>query len=148
MTFRKGRKRIETTLDQKDYRRNGMSFIGKDNDMRRVFELFLWLAAAACVPFMSGEAYAGEAVGPPSPVTKEHADDMVEGEVLKVDRDFARVIIKHHALVGLGMPAMTMVFNVPDTAVLDSLQAGAHIKFIAQVAPHGLAITKIESVRD
>ncbi|WP_088757546.1 copper-binding protein [Herbaspirillum aquaticum] len=73
---------------------------------------------------------------------------MVQGEVLEVDRDFAKVIIKHHALVGLGMPAMTMAFSVPDTAVLDSLQAGAHIKFLAQIAPHGLAIAKIELVRD
>ncbi len=81
-------------------------------------------------------------------MANEYAGEMVQGDVLKVDRDLAKVVIKHREMVALGMPAMTMVFSVPDAAVLDSLQAGARIKFLAQVAPHGLAVTKIESVTD
>ena len=116
--------------------------------MRRVFKLFLWLAAVAGVPSLDGVAYAGEVAALESPVANEFAGDMVQGVVLKVDPYLAKVVIKHHEMVALGMPAMTMVFSVPDAAVLDSLQSGARIKFFAQVAPHGLAVTKIESVRD
>lgn len=116
--------------------------------MSRVFELFLWLAAVAGVPSLCGVAHAGEVVVLETPMANEHVGDMVQGDVLNVDRDLAKVVIKHREMVALGMPAMTMVFSVPDSAVLDSLQAGAHIKFLAQVAPHGLAVTKIESVRD
>lgn len=116
--------------------------------MRRMFELFLWLAAVAGVPSLTGAAHAREVAVPETLMVSEHAGDMVQGDVLKVDRDLAKVVIKHREMVALGMPAMTMVFSVPDATVLKRLQVGARIKFLAQVAPHGLAVTKIELVRD
>jgi len=125
-----------------------MSLFGKDIYMRRMFELFLWLAAVASVPSLSVMARAGEVAAPDTLMANEHAGDMIQGDVLKVDRDLAKVVIKHGEMVALGMPAMTMIFSVPDAAMLDSLKAGARIKFLAQLAPHGLAVTKIESVRN
>lgn len=116
--------------------------------MRRMVELFLLLTAVAGVPALSGAAYAREVAAPDALMANEHAGDMIQGDVLKVDRDLAKVIIKHREMVALGMPAMTMIFSVPDAAVLDSLKAGARIKFLAQIAPHGLAVTKIESVKN
>jgi len=116
--------------------------------MRRVFEVFLWLAAVAGLPSLGAVAHAREVAAPQTSMASAHADDMVQGDVLKVDRDLSKVVIRHREMVALGMPAMTMVFGVPDVAVLDRLQAGARIKFLAQVAPHGLVVTKIEPVRD
>jgi Cu(I)/Ag(I) efflux system protein CusF len=135
-------------MDRKDCYESSMSFIGKGIYMRRMFELFLWLAVVAGVPSLNGMAYAGEVAAPGALMANEHAGDMIHGDVLKVDRDLAKVIIKHREMVALGMPAMTMLFSVPDAAVLDSLKVGACIKFLAQIAPHGLAVTKIESVRN
>lgn len=125
-----------------------MFLVGEDIYMRRMFGLFLWLAAVAGVPSLGGVAHAGNVAALETPVANEHAGDMVQGDVLKVDRDLAKVVIKHREMVALGMPAMTMVFSVPDAAVLNSLIVGARIKFLAQIAPHGLAVTKIESVKD
>ncbi len=116
--------------------------------MRRMFELFLWLAAAVGVHTLSGVANAEEDAAPETLMANERVGDMIQGDVLKVDRDLAKVVIKHREMVALGMPAMTMIFRVPDAAVLDSLKVGTRIKFLAQIAPHGLAVTKIESVRD
>lgn len=123
-----------------------MSFIGKDNYMRRVFKLFLWLTAIAGVPSLSAVAHAGEVVVPKTLMAKEQAGDMVQGDVLKVIRDLAKVVIKHREMIALSMPARTMVFSIPDAALLDSLQAGVLINLLPQVAPHGFAVTEIESV--
>lgn len=42
-----------------------------------------------------------------------------EGEVRKVDKDAKKITIKHGPLQNLDMPAMTMVFQVKDPAMLD-----------------------------
>lgn len=48
-----------------------------------------------------------------------------EGEVRKVDRDTAKITLRHGPIEGeLEMPAMSMVFQVKDRALLDSLKAG------------------------
>jgi Cu(I)/Ag(I) efflux system protein CusF len=48
-----------------------------------------------------------------------------EGEVRKVDRDTGKITLRHGPIAGeLEMPAMSMVFQVKDRALLDSLKAG------------------------
>jgi Cu(I)/Ag(I) efflux system periplasmic protein CusF len=56
---------------------------------------------------------------------------MTLGEVKKVDRDAGKVTLKHGPIGNLEMPAMTMVFRVKETAVLDQLKEGDRIKFSA-----------------
>jgi len=67
----------------------------KGNYMRRVFELFLWLAAVAGVPFLIGVAHAGQVAAPETLMANEHVGHMVQGDVLMVDRELAKVVIKH-----------------------------------------------------
>lgn len=48
-----------------------------------------------------------------------------EGEVRKVDRDTGKITLRHGPIAGeLEMPAMSMVFQVKDRSLLDSLKAG------------------------
>lgn len=48
-----------------------------------------------------------------------------EGEVRKVDRDTGKITLRHGPIAGeLEMPAMSMVFQVKDRLLLDSLKAG------------------------
>lgn len=47
-----------------------------------------------------------------------HAN-LADGEVRKVDMDAKRITVRHGPLTNLDMPAMTMVFQVKDTAMLD-----------------------------
>ena len=57
--------------------------------------------------------------------------DMTHAEVRKVDKDGARITLKHGEIKNLDMPAMTMVFTVKDKAMLDKLQPGDKIRFKA-----------------
>src|SRR5665647_1466077 len=45
----------------------------------------------------------------------EEPTQMSFGEVIKIDKDSAKITIKHGPLVNLNMPGMTMAFKVKDT---------------------------------
>ncbi len=72
---------------------------------------------------------------------------MVEGEVRKVDKDAKKITIKHGPLTKLDMPAMTMVFQVRDPAMLDQVKAGDKIKFDAEKVGGAFTVTKIEPAK-
>ncbi len=61
--------------------------------------------------------------------------EMTDGEVRKIDREAGKLTLKHADIKSLDMPAMTMVFQVRDKAVLDKLQVGARVQF--QVVSEG-----------
>jgi Cu(I)/Ag(I) efflux system periplasmic protein CusF len=56
---------------------------------------------------------------------------MAEGEVRRVDKDNGKITLKHGEIKNLDMPAMTMVFNVKDKALLEKIQPGDKVKFVA-----------------
>jgi Cu/Ag efflux protein CusF len=70
---------------------------------------------------------------------------MAEGEVRKVDKDAKKITIKHGPLTKLDMPAMTMVFQVKDPAMLNQVKAGDKIRFDAEKVGGGFVVTKIEA---
>ena len=59
------------------------------------------------------------------------AADMTDGEIRKVDKDTKKVTIKHGEIKNLDMPAMTMVFQAKDAAMLETLKVGDKIRFKA-----------------
>ena len=76
-----------------------------------------------------------------------HAGDpaaVSEGVVLSVDRAARSVTINHGPLRNLGMPPMTMGFQVADPAMLDRLKAGDKVKFHADAVGGALTATSIE----
>lgn len=54
------------------------------------------------------------------------------GEVTKVDKAAGRITIKHTGVKNLDMPPMTMVFHVRDKSLLDGLDAGDRVRFVAE----------------
>jgi Cu/Ag efflux protein CusF len=72
---------------------------------------------------------------------------MTEGEVRKVDKDAKKITIKHGPLVKLEMPAMTMVFQVKDPAMLDKVKAGDKVRFDAEKIGGAFTLTQIEPVK-
>ena len=70
-----------------------------------------------------------------------------EGTVRKVDKENAKLTIKHGPLENLGMPGMTMIFHVKDPAMLDQVKAGDAIRFRAEQVDGNLTVTRIEPVR-
>jgi Cu(I)/Ag(I) efflux system periplasmic protein CusF len=70
---------------------------------------------------------------------------MAEGEVRKVDKDAKKITIKHGPLQKLDMPAMTMVFQVKDPALLEKVKVGDKIRFDAEKVGGGFVVTNIEA---
>ena len=66
-----------------------------------------------------------------------------EGEIRKVDKEAKKLTIKHGEIKNLDMPAMTMVFQVKDPAMLDKLKPGDKVRFVAENASSGLVVTDI-----
>lgn len=92
-------------------------------------------------PGMSQTAPTAPGVGTPA------ASELSEGEIRKVDKDNKKLTIKHGPLKNLDMPSMTMVFGVDDDAVLDTIEAGARVRFQAEKVGGKFIATRIEAVR-
>ncbi len=78
---------------------------------------------------------------------KHHADGLADGEVRKVDKDAKKLTIKHGPIQSLDMPAMTMVFQVKDPAMLDQVKTGDKVKFKAEKLGGAFTVTSIEAAR-
>ena len=72
---------------------------------------------------------------------------MADGEVTKVDKDAGKITIRHGELKDLGMPGMTMVFHVKDTAMLEQVKAGDKIRFIPGKVNGAFTVMKLENVK-
>lgn len=75
------------------------------------------------------------------------ADDMADAEVRKVDKQAAKLTLKHGDIKNLDMPPMTMVFGVKDKAVLDQLKAGDKVRFKAVKEGGQYIVTEVEVAR-
>lgn len=72
------------------------------------------------------------------------AAEFTKGQVTKVDDKGKKVTIKHEALANLDMPAMTMVFAVPDEATMKKLSAGKPVEFVAERVKGKLTVTQVK----
>ena len=70
-----------------------------------------------------------------------------DGEVRKVDKDAKKITLKHGPIQSLDMPAMTMVFQVKDPAMLEQVKAGDKVKFEAEKLGGAFTVTKIEQAK-
>lgn len=72
------------------------------------------------------------------------ADTMSKGEVTKIDSRRNRVTVKHGPLENLDMPEMTMVFEVAEPSMMESVAVGRSINFTADRVKGKLTIIEIE----
>ena len=77
--------------------------------------------------------------------TKTQSAALSEGEVRKVDKAAKKITIKHGPIKNIDMPAMTMVFQVKDPALLDKVKTGDKVQFEAQKLGGAFTVTKIET---
>lgn len=116
--------------------------------MKKSFSLpLLALAAFFSAPGMAasdhgshGGQMAGQTQTPAEP-------QMIPGEVKKIDKATGKVTVTHGPLVNLGMPAMTMVFRVKDSAWLDQMKEGDKIRFMADKVNGLLTLVHYEAVK-
>jgi Cu(I)/Ag(I) efflux system periplasmic protein CusF len=73
---------------------------------------------------------------------------LADGEIRKVDKDAKKITIKHGPIPSIDMPAMTMVFQVKDPAMVNQVKAGDKVKFQAEMLSGGkTVVTRIEVVK-
>jgi Cu/Ag efflux protein CusF len=72
------------------------------------------------------------------------ASALTDGEVRKVEKDTGKITIRHGAIVNLDMPPMTMVFQVSDPTLLDTVQAGDQIRFAAEKLGGAYTVTLLQ----
>lgn len=93
--------------------------------------------AAASIALGAALALAAGASLVPAPALAQagaaaDASAMASGEVRRVDREAAKLTIRHGEIPHLEMPPMTMVFRVRDAALLEGLKEGDRIRFRAE----------------
>ncbi|MEP6941714.1 MAG: copper-binding protein [Betaproteobacteria bacterium] len=103
-------------------------------------------AFAICTPVHAGTT---AMAGLPAGITIIAAADtaMSEGEIRKIDPSTRKITIKHGELKNLDMPAMTMVFQVKDPAMLEQVQSGDKVRFRADKVNGAFIVTEIEVVK-
>jgi Cu(I)/Ag(I) efflux system periplasmic protein CusF len=73
------------------------------------------------------------------------AQQLANGEIQKVDKKAGTVTIKHGPIQAIDMPAMTMVFQAKQPAMLDRVKVGDKVKFQAEMGAGGkVTVTRIE----
>ncbi|GEM_PF-341445 len=93
---------------------------------------------------------AGQTSAQPTPASAAQANtevDMTDGEVRKIDKENGRITLKHGEIKNLEMPGMTMVFQVKDPAMLDTVKQGDKVKFKAEKANGALVVTQIQAAK-
>lgn len=78
----------------------------------------------ALLPALAAWALALPLAAQPTPPT--------DGEVARVDKQGARLTLRHGEIRHLDLPTMTMAFRVRDPRWLDTLAAGDRVRFVAE----------------
>lgn len=81
----------------------------------------------------------------PAPSAK--ADEMIRGEIKKIDLDAGKLTLKHGPIDNLGMPAMTMVFKLSKAADAVNLKVGDNVQFRADNLNGAFVVTEIAAAR-
>ncbi|KQW02904.1 copper-binding protein [Rhizobacter sp. Root1221] len=73
--------------------------------------------------------------------------EMTDGEVRKVDMEAKKLTLKHGEIKNLGMPGMTMVFQVKDASMLAKVTSGDKIRFTAEKINGAFTVTTLETAQ-
>jgi Cu/Ag efflux protein CusF len=73
-------------------------------------------------------------------------DDMTAATVRKVDIENGRITLQHEAIKNLGMPGMTMVFIIEETALFEGLAQGDRVRFTVEKKGTAFIITAIKKM--
>jgi Cu/Ag efflux protein CusF len=115
--------------------------------MKLTLSTLLMSLTLAAPAFAQQKADDHSAHHPAAAATAPATGDMTDAEVRKVDKDAAKLTLKHGEIKSLEMPPMTMVFTVKDKAMLDQLKAGDKVRFRAVNEAGKYTVTDIQVAR-
>ena len=105
------------------------------------------ITALVLALIMPVAGHAVEAHHQPAATSAVNSAQMADGEVRKVDMETKKITLRHGPIPNLGMPTMTMVFQVKDPAFLDQVKAGDKIRFSADKIDGAFIVTRIEAAK-
>jgi Cu(I)/Ag(I) efflux system protein CusF len=79
--------------------------------------------------------------------TPVFAQDMVSGEVTKVDESAGKLTIKHGPIKKFDMDSMTMVFRAGDPAMLKTVKPGDKIQFEPDKVNGQMTVMKMQKAK-
>ena len=71
--------------------------------------------------------------------------DYTDAEVRKIDKENKKITLKHGEIKNLGMPPMTMVFEVKDAAALEKVKPGDKVRFKAMNEGGKMTVVDIQA---
>jgi Cu/Ag efflux protein CusF len=99
------------------------------------------LAAAGAVHAQSTPAPQAKAAA----VTRPKSTlPLVEGEIRKLDAATGLIVLKHGDIPNLGMPPMTMGYQVAAKSMLSGFKAGDKVRFQAEMIKDTATVTELE----
>ena len=75
---------------------------------------------------------------------ESNATAFTDGEIRKINKETRKVTIRHGSITNLGMPPMTMVFQVSDPALLEAVQVGDKVRFSAEKREGAFIVTALQ----
>lgn len=81
------------------------------------------------------------------PAFAQKGAPLASGEVRRVDKAAKTITLKHGPIPNIDMPAMTMVFDVKDPALLAKAKAGDKVRFQAEIIGGKTVVTQLEPAR-
>jgi Cu/Ag efflux protein CusF len=84
---------------------------------------------------------------PQAALTDVAASSFSEGTVRRVDAAARKLTIAHGPLTNLGMPPMTMMFEVAKDISLEGISAGDRIRFVAHEENGTFSVLQLEAAR-
>jgi Cu/Ag efflux protein CusF len=102
--------------------------------------------AIALLSLFSGSVLAQT---PPDQHTMEMSvkPGLTDGEVRKIDKEAGKLTIRHGEIKHLEMPPMTMVFVVKDKSMLDKVNTGDKVRFMAIHENGQMIVTDLQPIK-
>lgn len=72
---------------------------------------------------------------------------MSQGEVRKIDAARQKITLRHGPIANIGMPPMTMVFDVRDAALLEGLEVGDKVGFVVEQQGSQFVVTELQGAQ-
>lgn len=94
-----------------------------------------------------GSALALPAFAAPANAGAEVAAPLSQGEVRKIDLAGQRITLRHGPIHSVGMPPMTMAFNVREAALLDGVKPGDKVSFQVEKQGNLFVVTELQVAR-
>lgn len=75
------------------------------------------------------------------------AADLTDAEVRRIDIANKKITLRHGEIKSISMPAMTMIFQVRDPALLDKVKVGDKVRIAVEKANGALVITQMQAAQ-